>query len=154
MLDYKFIKDNLEAVKQNIINRNMNADADIVVKLYDEKTALTTKLQNLQQQRNANAAAMKQKLDAETRQKYIDEGKALKDQISEVEAELNQKDAALEEAARQIPNMAHPAVPIGKVDTENLEVKRVGTPRSFAFKPKDHVQLGESLDILDFEGNF
>ena len=151
MLDYKFIKDNLEAVKQNIINRNMNADADIVVKLYDEKTALTTKLQNLQQQRNANAAAMKQKLDAETRQKYIDEGKALKDQISEVEAELNQKDAALEEAARQIPNMAHPAVPIGKVDTENLEVKRVGTPRTFAFKPKDHVQLGESLEILDFD---
>ena len=151
MLDYKFIKDNLEAVKQNIINRNMNADADIVVKLYDEKTALTTKLQNLQQQRNANAAAMKQKLDAETRQKYIDEGKALKDQISEVEAELNQKDAALEEAARQIPNMANPAVPIGKVDTENLEVKRVGTPRTFAFKPKDHVQLGESLEILDFD---
>ena len=79
MLDYKFIKDNLEAVKQNIINRNMHADADIVVKLYDERTALTTELQSLQQKRNENAAKMKQKLDPETRQKYIEEGKKIKE---------------------------------------------------------------------------
>ncbi|MBR7079632.1 MAG: serine--tRNA ligase, partial [Treponema sp.] len=53
--------------------------------------------------------------------------------------------------ARQIPNMAHPDVPIGKLDTENLEVKKVGTPRKFEFKPKDHVELGESLDLIDFD---
>ena len=58
MLDYRFIKDNLQAVKDNIRNRNMEADADLVVKLYDERTALTTKLQGLQQKRNANAASM------------------------------------------------------------------------------------------------
>ncbi|MBQ9537778.1 MAG: serine--tRNA ligase, partial [Treponema sp.] len=55
MLDYRFIKDNLQAVKDNIKNRNMEADADLVVKLYDERTALTTKLQGLQQKRNENA---------------------------------------------------------------------------------------------------
>lgn len=151
MLDYKFIKDNLEAVKENIRNRNMEADADIVVKLYDQRTALTTALQNLQQKRNANAAAMKQKLDADTRQKYIDEGKAIKDEIAKTEKELAEKEAALEEAARKIPNMANPAVPVGKVDTENLEVKKVGTPRKFDFKVKDHVQLGEALDLIDFD---
>ncbi len=151
MLDYKFIKDNLEAVKENIKNRNMVADADIVVKLYDERTALTTELQNLQQKRNANAASMKQKLDPETRQKYIEEGKNLKDQISSLEAHLNEIETQLDEAARQIPNMCNPAVPIGKLDTENLEIKKVGTPRKFDFKPKDHVQLGESLDIIDFD---
>ena len=75
MLDYRFIKDNLEAVKENIKNRNMTADADLVVQLFDERTALTTKLQSLQQKRNENAASMKQKLDAETRAKYIEEGK-------------------------------------------------------------------------------
>ena len=68
MLDYKFIKDNLEAVKQNIVNRNMTADADLVVKLYDEHTALVTKLQDLQQKRNENAKAMKQKRDDAQRQ--------------------------------------------------------------------------------------
>ncbi|MBP5748368.1 MAG: serine--tRNA ligase [Treponema sp.] len=151
MLDYRFIKENLQAVKENIKNRNMTADADLVVKLYDERTALTTKLQNLQQKRNANAASMKQKLDPETRQKYIEEGKALKDEIAQAQKELEEKEVLLDEAARKIPNMANPAVPIGKVDTENLEVKKVGTPRKFDFKPKDHVQLGESLDLIDFD---
>lgn len=151
MLDYRFIKENLQAVKENIKNRNMTADADLVVKLYDERTALTTKLQNLQQKRNANAASMKQKLDAATRQKYIEEGKALKDEIAQAQKELEEKEQLLDEAARKIPNMANPEVPIGKVDTENLEVKKVGTPRKFDFKPKDHVQLGESLGLIDFD---
>ena len=52
MLDYRFIKENLQAVKENIKNRNMTADADLVVQLFDERTALTTKLQSLQQKRN------------------------------------------------------------------------------------------------------
>ncbi|MDE7392220.1 MAG: serine--tRNA ligase, partial [Treponemataceae bacterium] len=151
MLDYRFIKENLAAVKQNIINRNMQADAELVVRLYDERTELTTKLQALQQKRNENAAAMKQKLDADTRQNYIAEGKSLKDGIAELEKKLAETEAKLDEAGRQIPNMAHPDVPIGKVDTENLEVKKVGTPRTFAFQPKDHVQLGEALDLIDFD---
>lgn len=151
MLDYRFIKDNLQAVKDNIKNRNMEADADLVVKLYDQRTALTTKLQGLQQKRNANAAAMKQKLDDATRKQYIEEGKKLKDDIAETEKELGETEAKLDEAGRKIPNMCNPAVPVGKLDTENLEVKKVGTPRKFEFKPKDHVQLGESLGIIDFD---
>lgn len=154
MLDYRFIKENLEAVKKNIIDRNMDpakADADLVVRLFDERTALTTALQDLQQKRNANAASMKQKLDPETRQKYIAEGKALKEQISEAETKLNEVETALDEAGRQIPNMAHPETPIGKLDTENLEVKKVGTPRKFDFKAKSHVEIMEALDLIDFE---
>ena len=151
MLDYRFIKEHLEEVKENIKNRNMTADADLVVRLFDERTALTTELQNLQQKRNENAASMKQKLDQETRQKYIDEGKAIKEKIADVENRLNTTLEQMEAAARQIPNMAHPDTPIGKLDSENLEVKKVGTPRKFEFKPKDHVQLGEALDLIDFD---
>ena len=151
MLDYKFIKDNLEAVKQNIINRNMQADADIVVELYDKRTALVTKLQALQQKRNENAQAMKQKLDNDARAKLIEAGKQIKAEISEVESETKDIEEKLEEAARKLPNMVHPDAPVGKLDTENLEVKKVGTPRKFDFEPKDHVQLGESLDIIDFD---
>ena len=151
MLDYRFIKDNLQAVKENIKNRNMEADVDLVVKLYDQRTALTTKLQGLQQKRNANAAAMKQKLDDATRKQYIEEGKKLKDDIAATEKALSETEAKMDEAGRKIPNMCNPAVPVGKLDTENLEVKKVGTPRTFEFKPKDHVQLGESLGIIDFD---
>ncbi len=151
MLDYKFIKDNLDAVKANIRNRNMTADADLVVQLYDRRTALVTELQQLQQKRNENARAMKQKLEPEQRGALIESGKALKEKIAGVEKESSETERKLEEAARQIPNMVHPDAPVGKLDTENLEVKKVGTPRKFDFEPKDHVQLGEELDIIDFD---
>ncbi|MCH5292615.1 MAG: serine--tRNA ligase [Treponema sp.] len=151
MLDYKFIKDNLDAVKQNIINRNISADADKVVELFDRRNALVTKLQALQQRRNENAQAMKQKLDADKRSELIAAGKSIKDEITAVEAQTKETETALEEAARKIPNMAHPDAPVGKLDTENLEVKKVGTPRKFDFEPKDHIQLGEELDIIDFD---
>ncbi|NLC91862.1 MAG: serine--tRNA ligase [Treponema sp.] len=151
MLDYKYIKENKEAVKQNVINRNMTADVDKVVELFDTKNALVTKLQSLQLKRNENSNQMKQKLDNEKRQELIESGKLIKTEIAKIEDELKTIEVDLEEAARQIPNMVHPKAPIGKLDTENLEVKKVGTPRKFDFEPKDHVQLGEELDILDFD---
>jgi seryl-tRNA synthetase len=151
MLDYKFIKDNLDAVKKNIQVRNMNADADIVVSLYDKRTKLVTDRQALQEKRNANAQAMKQKLEADERQKLIDEGRKIKDDLAEAEKVLAEVEAELDEAARKIPNMASPKAPVGKLDTENLEVKKSGTPRTFDFKPKDHVELMENLDLIDFE---
>ena len=151
MLDYKFIKDNLAAVKENIKNRNMTADADLVVKLFDKRTELVTEQQLLQQKRNENAKAMKQKLDNDKRQELIEIGKKLKEEVAVVDEKLADIEVKLDEAARQIPNMVHPNAPIGKLDTENLEVKKFGTPRQFTFEPKDHVQLAEALDLIDFD---
>ena len=151
MLDYKFIKDNLAAVKENIKNRNMTADADLVVELFDKRTELVTEQQLLQQKRNENAKAMKQKLDNDKRQELIEIGKKLKEEVAVVDEKLADIEVKLDEAARQIPNMVHPNAPIGKLDTENLEVKKIGTPREFTFEPKDHVQLAEALDLIDFD---
>ena len=88
MLDYRFIVDNLPAVKENIANRFMKADADAVVALFNRRTELSTALQGLQQRRNANAASMKGKLDAERREALIGEGKKLKEDIALAEAEI------------------------------------------------------------------
>ncbi len=151
MLDYRFIKENLEAVKANIEARNMTADADKVVELFDKRTELITALQVLQTERNENAKSMKGKLEPEVRQKLIEEGKALKEKISAMEKELSEAEALLDEAGRQIPNMAHPDAPVGKVDTENLEVKKVGEIPQFCFEAKDHVQLATELDLVDFD---
>ena len=154
MLDYKFIKDNLAAVKKNIIDRNMDperANADKVVELYDKRTSLVTKQQELQTKRNENAKAMKQKLDDAKRAELIEAGKKIKEEVAVVDKELADIEVQLDEAARAIPNMIHPDAPIGKLDTENLEVKKVGTPRKFDFEPKDHVQIAEELDLLDFD---
>jgi len=151
MLDYRFIKENIDAVKANIAARNMHADADAVVALFDKRTELVTAMQALQTRRNDNAKAMKGKLSDDERKKLIDEGKAVKDEITASEAALAAAEATLETAGRMIPNMAHPSAPLGKEDKDNTEVKRVGEPTKFSFTPKDHVQLGEDLDLIDFE---
>lgn len=151
MLDYRFIKENLDAVKANIKARNMNADADLVVQLFDKRTEKVTQLQALQAKRNDNAKAMKGKLSDDERKKLIEDGKAIKEEIAAFEAEVTKVEADLDVAGRQIPNMAHPDAPVGAVDTENLQVKIVGTPRSFDFEAKDHVQLGQDLDLIDFD---
>jgi len=151
MLDYRFIKENLAAVKANIIARNMHSDADAVVALFDKRTELVTSMQVLLTRRNDNAKAMKGKLSDEDRKRLIDEGKSIKDEIAASEAALEQAERELDIAGRTIPNMAHPDAPVGKEDKENTEVKRVGEPTKFAFEPKDHVQLGEALDLIDFD---
>ncbi|MDR2467605.1 MAG: serine--tRNA ligase [Spirochaetaceae bacterium] len=151
MLDYRFIVENLDAVKENIKNRAMDADADAVVKLYNSRTALTTSIQELQRERNQNALAMKAKLDNDTRQRLVDEGRQIKDRIAAAEEELRTVEAALECEAKKIPNMAHPAAPTGKDDNANIQHSLFGTPPQFSFTPKDHVALGQDLDIIDFD---
>ncbi|MCL1855996.1 MAG: serine--tRNA ligase [Clostridia bacterium] len=151
MLDYRFIAENLEAVKKNIASRCMKADAEAVASLFARRTELSTALQALQQQRNANAAAMKGKMEAAPRAALVEEGKKLKESIAAAEAELAAVEAALDTEGRRIPNMAHPDAPVGREDTDNLEVKRSGEPPHFDFVPADHVKLGQDLDIIDFD---
>lgn len=151
MLDYRFIKENLEAVKRNIADRYMNADADLVVALYDERNALLRSLEEERKKRNDNALAMKGKIDPEARALKIEEGKQLKEHIAELEAQVSGVESRLHAEGMRIPNMAHPDAPRGREDKDNLEVKRVGAPTVFAFEPKDHVQLGQDLDLIDFD---
>jgi len=149
MLDYKFIAENVGAVEANIANRFMKADAQAAARLYGRRTELVTALQTLQQKRNTNAAAMKEK-DAD-RDALIDEGKKLRTEITAAETELATVEQELETEARKIPNMAHPNAPVGREDKDNLEIKRVGEPPQFDFVPADHVKLGQDLDIIDFD---
>ncbi|MDR1836828.1 MAG: serine--tRNA ligase [Treponema sp.] len=151
MLDYKFIAENLTAVSANIADRFMKADAHEVARLYAKRTELATGLQSLQQKRNANAAAMKGKLDQEQRNALIEDGKKLKDEIATAESELAAVEKDLLCEARKIPNMAHPDAPVGREEKDNLEVKRVGHIPKFDFEPEDHVRLGHDLDIIDFD---
>jgi len=151
MLDYKYITENLDAVKRNIANRRMSADADAVARLYASRTSLATTLQALQQKRNANAASMKGKLEQGQRDALVEEGKRLKDEIAAAEAELGAAEKELEARAREIPNMAHPDAPVGGEEQDNLEVKRVGEIPRFDFEPRDHVRLGQELGIVDFD---
>ncbi|HAP44517.1 MAG: serine--tRNA ligase [Spirochaetes bacterium GWD1_61_31] len=151
MLDIRFIKDNLGAVKANIAARHMHADPDKAVLLHEQKLATLQTLEDQRRRRNEVAEAMKGKLSPEQRTPLIDEGKRLKETIAGLEASLAESEAALHRELWAIPNMAHPDAPIGAEDTSNLEVARFGAPTQFAFPAKDHVELGQALDILDFD---
>jgi seryl-tRNA synthetase len=151
MLDIKFVKENIGAVRKNIADRNMKADADLVVRLYDRRNELITTLEASRARRNDNAKSMKGKLPESERATLIEEGKRLKEDIAKMEAELETAEANYKLEAEKLPNMAHPEAPVGKEDKDNLEVKRVGKVPTFAFKPRDHVELGQILDIIDFD---
>lgn len=151
MIDIKELKTRHDEIKKNIENRYMNVDLDAIIKDQDDRLALLLEVENLRNRRNETAQKMKGKLDNETRAKYIAEGKAIKDELALKEAELTELDAKFMNEARTIPNYAHPDAPIGKEDKDSLAVKFVGEPTKFSFKAKDHVELGEELDILDFD---
>jgi seryl-tRNA synthetase len=151
MLDLKFVRDNVALVKENVANRFMNVDVDLVVRLYDERGELHKEIDALRQRRNENATRMKSKLEPEERNRLIEEGKGLKEQIAVIEATLEATEKRLFGEAARIPNLAHPDAPVGKEEKDNTEIRRNGTIPSFTFKPKDHVEIAEGLDLIDFE---
>lgn len=151
MIDTKELKTRYEEIKKNINDRFMNVDLDKIIADQDKRSTLLAEVEALRAKRNETAAKMKGKMDNETRQALIAEGKAIKEELAAKEAEFNEIDALFAEEARTIPNYAHPEAPIGKEDKDSLAVKFVGEPKRFSFKAKDHVQLGEELDILDFD---
>ncbi len=151
MIDIKELKTRRDEIKKNIEDRYMNVDLDAIIRDQDERLALLLEVESLRTKRNETAQKMKGKLDSETRAKYIAEGKAIKDELAAKEAQLAEIEAKFMAEARTIPNYASPEAPIGKEDKDNLAIKFVGVPPKFPFKAKDHVQLGEELDILDFD---
>lgn len=151
MLDLRFIRENKEAVKENVAARHVEANVDKVVELYDRRNETIQRIEELRKRRNENAAAMKQKPSPEEREKLISEGKELKQQLPALERELEEIEEELYPEASRIPNMTHPAAPHGADEEANKEIARHGEPTRFDFSPKDHVQLGQELDIIDFD---
>ena len=151
MIDLKDLKTRYDEIKANIQNRYMNVDLAAIAADQEKRAEIMQKTEALRAKRNENAQKMKAKLTPEERQALIQEGKAIKEELATCESEYAEIDRKFMEEARTIPNYAHPDAPVGKEDKDSLAVKFWGEPTKFSFQPKDHVQLGESLDILDFD---
>ena len=151
MIDLKDLRTRYDEIKENIQNRYMNVDLETIAADQEKRSEIMQKTEALRAKRNENAQKMKAKLTPEERQVLIQEGKAIKEELAEAEAEYAEIDKKFMEEARTIPNYAHPEAPVGKEDKDSLAVKFWGEPTKFSFKAKDHVQLGEALDILDFD---
>ncbi|ESW08268.1 hypothetical protein PHAVU_009G032700 [Phaseolus vulgaris] len=149
-IDFKWIKDNKEAVAANLRNRNSDADLDLVLHLYDKMFTLQKEVERVRGERNAVANRMKGKLDPSERQRLIEEGKNLKEGLAALEDDLVELNDELQQEAQCIPNMTHPDVPIGGEDCSTIR-KMVGSSPNFSFPVKDHLQLGKELDLFDFD---
>jgi seryl-tRNA synthetase len=152
-VDLRYVRDHLAQVQENIQRRGVDVNATLVVQLYERFCALTAEVDQVRKQRNEVAARMKnmQKLSPEERSECIALGKQLKERVTALEAELAETEQQLYAEAVRIPNRTHPDAPVGGEDQARL-LRMAGKPRDFTdFSPKDHVELAQRLDIVDFE---
>src|ERR687893_1096367 len=133
MLDLRFIRENVAAVEENCRNRGVEADVRLVVDLADRRSALIQELNELKQRQNQLAKSVGREQVKDARQRLIEESRAMKDHIPQKEAELAQVEERLREEQLKIPNMTHPDAPIGKDDSENVEIRRWGESPEFDF---------------------
>jgi seryl-tRNA synthetase len=150
MLDIKQIVNNVEAAQKNCDERLVKCDIDALVRLYREKNQLQNDVDGLRQKRNEISVMIKS-ADKATRPQFIEESKSIKNQLMSREAKLSQLTTDFYEELGRVPNLTHPDSPIGRDDSENVEFRRFMEPTRFSFAPKDHIQLGKELDLIDFE---
>src|SRR2546427_1582002 len=113
MLDANFIRDNLDAVKANCVNRNVKADVERVVVLDDERKRLIQETQTLQQRQNEISKLIPKEKDKDKKQSLIQEGRELRDKVAAMDTQIKLVEGDLREALSGIPNMTHPDAPIG-----------------------------------------
>jgi seryl-tRNA synthetase len=154
MLDRRFIEDQPDAVRAALEARNYSFDLDALLARFATRKDLRGELETLQAKRNAGS----KEVGGLFRAGKKDEGNALRaelaalgDTVAELETRVKAFEAELEATILGIPNVFAADVPIGNDDSDNVEVRHWGTPRTFDFEPLDHHDLGEALDILDFE---
>lgn len=145
MLSINYIRDNRQKVIEASKNKGYKeVDIDKLIQLDDQRRELIQKIQKINEEKNLLA---KKSVTQQTKQ----QGKQLKEELKQFEDRLNIKEKEFNALLYQIPNLASDDVPIGKDETENKVVRKWGEPKKLDFKPKDHLELGESLDIIDIE---
>jgi seryl-tRNA synthetase len=150
MLEPRALVENREAIAESCRRRGVRADIDGAIRLYTEVAARQTELNEANRRRNEHQKAGKRPMDAEDRKAHTAEGRALKEAVSRIEADLTLLRQRFEAALSTLPNLIHPDVPEGG-EQDSRELRRVGEPRQFDFQPRDHLVLAEALDLVDFD---
>ena len=152
MLDMKFVRENLDAVRTMLKNRCNALDLSSFTELDERRRAILQDVEEKKARRNAVSKEIGVRMKAgESADAAVAEMRALGDEIAALDEDLRDVELKLRELLLQIPNMPKADVPIGADETENLEVRRWGTPRTFDFEPQAHWDIGEKLGVLDAE---
>jgi len=152
MLDSKLIRTDLERVAAALARRGYVLDTTRLEELEERRKALQTKAQELQTQRNRRSKEIGMaKAAGVDIGPLLEQIEGLGSQHKAAEAELAELQEELGDVLMGIPNIPHDSVPEGRSETDNLEIRRWGEPRSADFEPVDHVDIGERLGLLDFQ---
>src|SRR6218665_2073751 len=152
MLDPKLLRTDIEFVAARLAVRNITLDKAPIAALEEKRKALQTETERLQAERNAGSKRIGQaKAKGEDVAAVMAEMNAIGDKLKAAQTDLEAVQAEFENLQLTIPNLPHESVPAGKGEEDNVELRRVGTPKEFSFTPKDHADLGEALGLLDFE---
>jgi len=154
MIDIQLLRNDVDAVAKRLAARGYELDAHGFRKLEDLRRKIQTSTESCQSQRNALSKKIGQ-AKAQKDQKLVDELMAeaaeFGDKLKQMEIENEAIQAKQREFVSLIPNLPHESVPVGRSADHNVEARRWGEPRAFAFAPKDHVDLGAGLDGMDFD---
>jgi seryl-tRNA synthetase len=153
MLDIQLLRTNLDAVAARLATRGgQPLDTARFTALEGERKQLQTRTEELQAKRNALSKQIGQmKVKGEDASAVMAEVGRMKQELEDCEARLTALRADMDDFLARVPNLPHESVPVGSDEHGNVEVLRWGTPRSFDFPVKDHVEIGEKLGLLDFE---
>ena len=153
MLDVKDIRKNPDEYKQRLAARGVTAEQiDQLIAADAKRRELLQQSEELKKERNDVSAAIAQaKRNKEDATDAITRMRAVGQQIKQLDEELVTVQEQVKDMASRLPNLPNPTIPMSMNEEDAVEIKKVGTPREFAFEPKAHWDIGEDLDILDFE---
>lgn len=152
MLDVKLLRENLGEVKKRLADRQLDLSFDAWAESDQRQRALKAKIESLKARKNqASEEIARLKREKQPIDPVLQEMKQVAQQIEQLEGELKKTEEEIGPFLLRLPNLPHSSVPVGKDERDNQEVRRWGAPPPFSFKPKPHWEVGEALDILDFE---
>ena len=151
MLDINFIRHNADAVRAAITNKRVDLDLDQLLGADKERRETIAKIEQKRARKN-EIAQLIPKASKEDRPKLIDEGKAVKGELEQLEPALTDVQKRYDDLMLRVPSIPRPEVPIGKGEEDNVEIRKVGTPRKFDFQPKDHIELVTLHGMVDWDG--
>lgn len=155
MLELRFIRENIDLVREKCIHRGMNTDlAQAFTKIDSRRLALLGEVEQLKNRRNTvskEIAPLKKAGEHDKAEPLIAEMREVSDRIKAIDKELASVQEKLADVVLSIPNLCDDSVPEGNDDSDNVEIKKWGEIPQFSFTPKPHWEIGEELGILDFE---
>lgn len=151
MLDIVFIRENQNAIRKVAADKNLPFDLDALLAADKERIKLSRELEDLRSEKNRVNTLIRNASDAAARADVIAKGKDIKAKIDLLEPKVREAVLVFERLMAEVPNIVSPDTPIGRSDADNVEEGRYGDVPEFSFAPKDHIKLGTSLDIIDFD---